>query len=188
MSDEAATVRNVSDSVRDNWGWFLALGVAFILGGVFAFAAPFVASLAVTIVIAAVLVLAGIVQLVQAWRTQSWGGYLWQLIIGAVLVVGGVAVYLNPVVGTLALTLVVAAMFIAKGIFQVVLALRLRPHDGWGWILGAGVLAALVGLIIWFDYPFSGTYALGILVGISLALTGWSYVMIALAGRRLGGG
>ena len=76
-------------------------------------------------------------------------------------------------------------MFIAKGVFQLVLGFRLRPHDGWGWIVTSGVIAILVGLMIWVQWPMSTAYALGTLAGISLAFTGWSYVMIALAARRI---
>ena len=35
------------------------------------------------------------------------------------------------------------------------------------------------------DFPFSGVYALGILAGISLMFTGWAYVALALAARRV---
>jgi uncharacterized membrane protein HdeD (DUF308 family) len=39
--------------------------------------------------------------------------------------------------------------------------------------------------MIWVQWPMSTAYALGTLAGISLAFTGWSYVMIALAARRI---
>ena len=42
-----------------------------------------------------------------------------------------------------------------------------------------------VGVLIYAQWPMSSLYALGTLAGISLAFTGWSYVMIALAARRL---
>lgn len=186
MSDQAMIPPSVSDAVRQHWGWFLALGIVFIIGGTFAILAPFVASVVVTLVVAVVLVILGILQIIHAWRVQSWGGFLWQLIIGLVILIGGIAIYLNPVAGTLALTLVVAALFLAKGIFQIILGFQLRPHDGWGWIVAAGVIAAIVGIMIWFNFPFSGVYALGILAGISLIFTGWAYVAISLAARRTG--
>jgi len=184
MSERMVMGMSVSQGVRANWGWFLALGIVFIVGGFFAFMAPFVASLVVVTILAFVLVVSGVVQIVHAWRMQSWAGFLWQLIVGVIILIGGIAVYLNPIASTFFLTLVVAAMFIAKGVFQIVLGFRLRPHDGWGWITAAGVIAILVGLMIYFDFPLSGTYALGILAGISLAFTGWSYLWLGLAARR----
>ena len=84
-----------------------------------------------------------------------------------------------------ALTLVVGAVFLVKGIFQVILGIQMRPHGGWGWILTAGVLSAIVGLIILIQWPVSTTYALGYLAGISLIFSGWSYVMLSLAAKRI---
>lgn len=185
MTDHAVTTINVSGAVRSNWGWFLALGIAFILGGLCAFLAPFVASLVVTGVVAAVLVLIGAFQIIQAWGTKSWSGFLWQLVIGLVMLIGGIAIYINPIAGAFALTLFVAASFLAKGVFQIMLGLRIRPHDAWGWMVAAGIVALLVGGMILMDFPFSGIYALGLLAGISLMFTGWAYLALALAARRL---
>ena len=36
-------------------------------------------------------------------------------------------------------------------------------------------------------WPLSSTYLIGTLAGISLIMSGWSYVMIALAARRIAG-
>jgi uncharacterized membrane protein HdeD (DUF308 family) len=107
------------------------------------------------------------------------------LVIGLILLIGGIAIYFNPEASTFLLTLFAAALFIAKGIFQIILGFRIKPNDAWGWIVAAGVIAVLVGVLIWMDYPLSGLYALGVLAGISLIFTGWSYVAIALAGKRM---
>ncbi len=171
--------------VRDHWGWFLALGIVFIVGGVFAITMPFLASVTVAIVVGWTLILVGAVQLIQAWSIRSWAGFIWQLIIGLVFVVGGIASLMNPVAATATLTLFIGAVFLAKGVVQLVLAFRYRPHTGWGWIAVAGVLALIVGLMIVSNWPISALWALGTLAGISLIFSGWSYIMIALAGRRL---
>jgi uncharacterized membrane protein HdeD (DUF308 family) len=184
MTDAATTLGTMGE-LRRHWAWFLALGILFVIGGVFAIAMPYVASLAVTAVFAVVLLWLGIMQVIQAWTVKSWGGFAWQLIIGLVLLLGGVAIWINPVLGALTLTIVVAAVFLAKGVFQVILAFQMRPESGWGWMLTAGILAILVGLIIWLEWPVSTAWALGTLAGISLIFSGWSYIMIAMAAKRL---
>jgi len=180
-----ATYKSISQTVQEKWGWFMLLGVVFLIGGVFAIAMPLVSSIAVGIFLAAVLVVAGIFQVWQAFSVQSWTGFIWQLLIGIIMLLGGIAIYMSPATGSVALTLVIAAVFIAKGIFQIVLGFRLRPQDGWGWILTAGIIALAAGIMIVSNYPFSGLWVPGTLAGISLIFTGWSYIALGLAAKRL---
>lgn len=183
MSYEATFSRGVAEAMRSNWGWFLALGIIFIIGGVVAIAAPFIATVLVTVFVGASIAIVGVMQIIQAWQMRSWGGFAWQLIIGIVLLVGGLDIWWNPLAGAITLTLFVAVMFMIKGIFQLMLGFRLRPHEGSGWIIAAGVIAIVVGVLIFMQWPFSALYLLGTLAGISLIMSGWSYVMIALAAR-----
>ncbi|MCB1503038.1 MAG: HdeD family acid-resistance protein [Bauldia sp.] len=185
MSNAAAMRLNAIESIREHWGWFLALGIIFIIAGVFAIVAPMVAGLTVTIVFSIVLVWLGIMAIIQAFGTKSWGGFIWELLIGLVLLVGGVATWINPVLAALSLTIVVGAVFLAKGVIQAVMSFQMRPHSGWGWMLTAGILSVIVGLIILIQWPLSTAYALGYLAGISLIFSGWSYVMISLAAKRV---
>lgn len=180
-----ASFEGISATVQEKWGWFFALGIVFIIGGIFAIAMPLVSSIAVSIFLAAVLVVAGVVQIWQSFGVKSWTGFIWQLIIGIVMLLGGIAIYTQPATGSFALTLIIAAVFIAKGVFQIVLSFRLRPMDGWGWILAAGIIALLAGLMIVSNFPFSGLWVPGTLAGISLIFTGWSYIALGLAAKRL---
>ena len=185
MSDMTAMSQGVVSQMRANWGWMLALGIIFVIGGVLAIAAPAAASLTVTFVVAIVFAWLGIMQIIQSFSDRSWAGFAWQLIIGIVLLLGGIAIWWNPLISTLTLTLFVAGMFIAKGIFQLILGFRMRPHSGSGWIIAAGVLSILVGILIWAQWPVSGLWALGTLAGISLIFTGWSYIAMSMAVRRM---
>ena len=173
--------------VRDHSDWFLAVGVAFVIGGFFAIAMPFIAGIAVAIVLGWALIFVGALQLIQAWRIRAWGGSAWQLVIGFIVLIGGVAMIVNPIVAVVTLALLLGAIFIAKGATQVWLGLRYRPHSGWGWIVAAGALAVVVGLMIVLSWPFSAAWAPGTLAGISLMFSGWSYVAITLAARRMTG-
>jgi len=116
---------------------------------------------------------------------RTWGGFAWQLAIGILFVLGGFDMAFFPLSGAITLALVLGVIFLVKGIFQLVLGFRYRPHAGWGWMVAAGALAVLVGLAILVQWPFSGAWVPGTLVGISLIFSGWSYVAVALAVRRI---
>lgn len=185
MPADIAANRSFSSTVREKWGWFLLLGIVFVIGGIFAIAMPLISSVTVTVFLAVVLAIAGIFQIFQSFSVKGWGGFLWQLIVGIVVLIGGIAIYMSPVVGSAALTLIIASVFMAKGIFQIALSMQIRPMDGWGWILTAGVIAFLAGLFILLQLPVSGLWVPGTLAGISLIFTGWSYIALALAARNV---
>ncbi|MFN4011943.1 MAG: HdeD family acid-resistance protein [Pannonibacter sp.] len=176
-------LESIAARVRENWGWFVALGAILVLGGLVIIAAPLAASIAVTLLIAAVLVIGGAIQIYQSFKVQGWAGFLWSLITGIIALAGGIIIYTNPLAGTLALTLVVAAVFVAQGLSQIVFALRLRPHSGWIWVLIAGVVSLAAGGMIWAELPDSADWALGLMAGISILFNGWSYIAIGLAAR-----
>jgi len=179
-----ATLSHIGQ-IRSNWGWFLALGIIFIIGGVVAIAEPMITGVFVAAIVGIAIAITGVMQIVQAWQIRSWGGFLLQLIIGIVLVVGGLDIWWNPLEGVLTLTLFVALMFIIKGIFEILLGFQMRPHEGWGWIVAAGIIALAAGILIFVHWPSSSLFVLGTLAGISLIMSGWSYVMIALAAKRV---
>jgi len=183
MSDAVQAMEDMRRKIQDNWGWFLALGIALVIGGLILIAAPLATSIAVTILIAAVLFVGGLVQIYNAFKTQGSGSFLWNLITGLIAVIGGIVIYVNPLAGTFALTLVIAAIFIAQGISQVLLAFKLKPHEGWVWVLIAGLVSLAAGVMIWLELPSSAAWALGLLAGISVLLNGWSYIAIALAAK-----
>jgi uncharacterized membrane protein HdeD (DUF308 family) len=187
MSDAVQAVEDMKAKIQDNWGWFLALGIALVIGGIILIAAPLATSIAVTILIAAVLFVGGLVQIYNAFKTQGTSSFLWNLITGIIAVIGGVIIYINPLAGTFALTLVIAAIFVAQGVSQVLLAFKLKPHEGWVWVLIAGLVSLAAGLMIWMDLPGSAAWALGLIAGVSVLVNGWSYIAIALAARSAKG-
>jgi uncharacterized membrane protein HdeD (DUF308 family) len=82
----------------------------------------------------------------------------------------------RPAQGLAALTLLLAAYLALDGIVELILAWRLRPVEGWRWILFSGALSLLLAALLWVEFPFSGTWAIGILVGVRLLFSGFSLV------------
>ena len=70
------------------------------------------------------------------------------------------------------------------GVFRLVAAMSLR-FPNWGWAVFDSLITVGLGVLIWAEWPTSGLWFLGFAVGVSLVLRGWSYVMFALAIRKL---
>lgn len=183
MADAVQAVEDMKAKIQENWGWFLVLGVALVIGGIILIAAPLATSIAVTFLIAAVFIIGGLVQVYNAFKTQGTSSFLWNLITGIIAVIGGILIYVNPIVGAFTLTLLLAAIFAAQGFSQILLAFKLKPHEGWVWVLVAGIVSLAAGVMIWIDLPGSATWALGLIAGVSVLVNGWSYIAIALAAR-----
>lgn len=171
------------EALSRNWGWLLTLGILMVILGLLAIAAPVVATIALQLALGWILVIGGIAQAIHAFMAKGWSGVLLQLLSALLYLVIGVLLLANPVGGALALTLVLAVFLIVEGAFKIILAMRIRDHRGWGWLMASGLLAVVLGLLIWSEWPASGLWIIGLLVGIQLLFTGWSLVMLALAAR-----
>jgi uncharacterized membrane protein HdeD (DUF308 family) len=170
--------------VADHWGWFLTLGILFIIGGIAAIAFPLMSTIATKVALGWIFMIGGVLLIVHAFSVKGWRGFLWSLLVGILyLVVGGWLAFF-PFTGIITLTVLLAAMFLAEGVLEVVMALRVRPHEGWGWLLLSGIIAVAVGLMIGANLPSSAGWAIGLLTGINLISTGWGFVFISMAGRR----
>ena len=165
--------------------WMVALGIVTIIMGSAAILFPLFGSIAVAIVIGFTFVIAGIAQIIAAFSYPKWGVRILTFIVGVLCLVAGVFLLANPVEGIFALTIVVAAIFLVEGILKTIYAFRMRPLTGWGWLLFDGILSVVIGLMIRVQFPSSALWALGILAGISILISGWTMVMLGVAIGKL---
>jgi uncharacterized membrane protein HdeD (DUF308 family) len=170
--------------VKRNWGWFLALGIVCVLAGIAAIAFPLVSTIAAKVALGWIFLAGGVLMIIHSFSASGWRGFLLGLLIGVLYVVAGGWLAFFPFTGIVTLTILLAALFLAEGVLEAIMAFRVRPHEGWGWLLLSGLVAVAVGVMIAMELPSSATWAIGLLTGINLLMTGISFVMLALAGRR----
>jgi uncharacterized membrane protein HdeD (DUF308 family) len=171
------------DVLQKGWGWLLGLGILLSVLGVLLIVAPVLGTLAVDLLIAWFLIIGGVAEVIHAFMEKAWRGFLLELASGVLyLIVGGLLLF-NPMAGAQALTLVLAAFLLVEGIVRIAMALRLRPAQGWGWLLFGGIVSVILAVLIWMQWPASGLWVIGLLVGINLLFTGWSLTMMAIATR-----
>ncbi len=168
------------DSVRRRWGWLLVLGILMIGLGTIAFIIMPAATLGTVLVLGWLLVVSGVFEAIQAFRERKSGGFFLHLLGSVIGLLVGFLVVTHPVAGALAWTLLFAAFFTVIGIFRLVAAIQLQ-FPNWGWAAFDGAITLALGILLWAEWPWSGLWFLGLAVGISLILRGWSYVMFAIA-------
>jgi len=174
-----------SDIVRHASTWSILCGVLLIVLGALAVGSPAIAAAAVNVVIAWLIVLAGVVHLSLAFYAHSAGSVLWKLLVGVAYIVFGVYLIAHPALGVVSLTLVLASLFLVEGIFDIALFFQMRSIGGSGWILGDGIVTLLLGLMIYLQWPSSSNWAVGTLVGVSLIVSGVTRLMLSLAVRKV---
>ena len=174
---EAVVKRGSSPSIV----WSILL----IIFGLLAIASPLAASLGVVIVIGWLILFNGAAQLVHAFQSKGIGHIAWKLLVAVVYLVAGAYLLVHPAVGVASLTLVLAIFFFAEGVVDIVAYFSTRTIGGSAWMLLDGIITVVLGVLIWRHWPSSSIWVIGVLVGISLLMTGMTRLMMALALRKL---
>jgi len=172
------------EEIREMWGWFLALGITLIILGVIAlFMIPY-ATIAGVLVLAWLMIFSGIVETIHAFQVRGWGGVFLHLVGGILGILIGLLIVTHPVAGALAWTLLFASFFVVIGAFRIIAAIRLK-FEHWRWAVFDGVITLALGILLWAQWPVAGLWFLGLALGVSLVLRGWSYIMVAMAVKQL---
>lgn len=175
---------NLSTDINKSINTSLWIGVLLIILGIIAIALPTVSTIFAETWFALILISSGFAKLVYAAQTRDRGGFLWKLLLSALYIATGVMLFVYPRTGILTLTLLLGSFLLTEGIFELILAFRLRPQQNWTWALANGVVTLLLGAMIWFQWPFNAPWIIGTLVGVSVLFTGVSRVMLSLNARN----
>jgi uncharacterized membrane protein HdeD (DUF308 family) len=166
------------------WRGFLLLGMLLLLGGVACLILPVFSEFAASTVFGLVLVAIGVIKIIQSLWVKSWAGFVWQELSGAVELVGGIMICLNPLKGALAITLLIAIVVFVHGFLQIAMSLKIRPEGGWWWFTLSGIIAWMASAALVLKWPLIRDLPSGSIAGIALLIAGLAYVGIAFTTRN----
>jgi uncharacterized membrane protein HdeD (DUF308 family) len=172
------------DRIKQNTGMVMTIGIVMLIIGVLSIASPLVAGLSIAITIGVLLILGGVGQLFFAFKAGSAGKGVLTFVLAVLTVLIGIAMVSQPDAALATLTLFLAAYFAVEGIFEIIWAFQLKPVKGWGLTLFSGIISLLLGIMIWRQFPLSGAWAIGTLVGIKLIFTGWMMIGLSSAAKN----
>lgn len=172
--------------LEKNWGWLLAFGLFSIVLGTIGLGMTFVLTELAIVFFAALLIVGGVFQLLNALKCNGWKSTAWHVLIALLYVAAGVYMTLHPTLAAVSLTLLLGAMFIAVGLLRAIMAFQIKPAAGWYWPLISGIVSLILGGLILAEWPQSGLFIIGLFIAIELIFNGWSYLFIALAARAAG--
>ena len=183
MSQEVQLIETVfAQEIKKNARFAIITGLVLLLVGLLAMGSPLVAGLSLALMVGIILITAGIGQLVFAVKTGR--GFI-NIILGLLTLFIGAYMISDPGAALESLTIFLAIYLLVSGIFEIMMALQIRPVSGWRWALFSGIISALLGAMIWSQFPLSGAWAIGLLIGIRLFFSGWTLLMFGMAARVL---
>jgi uncharacterized membrane protein HdeD (DUF308 family) len=165
--------------------WYLAAAVLFIVLGIFGIIEPGVAGLGVALLVGWLLVIGAVFHFIAAFKGGGAKQVIFQVLIGILYAIGGFYFLTHTIMATATLTLLLGGVILAEGVIEIVSYFRMRKEGASGWLLLNGIITLLLGGLIWFHWPSSTVWAIGIIVGVNLLMTGITRLMFGLAVRKM---
>jgi uncharacterized membrane protein HdeD (DUF308 family) len=180
----------IREALAKNWKLLMAGGILSVVLGAIAIILPPLASVTITYVVGILLLVGAVAYVAEAISRGTTGHRIWSAIVAVVYVIAGVWILINPIEGTITLTIVLIVFFLAMGVMRVIAGIGMRragePNSGW--IIVNGVLSVAIALLVWADFPSSAAWAIGLLVGIQLLFDGMALIASAVAGKKIAEG
>jgi uncharacterized membrane protein HdeD (DUF308 family) len=152
------------------WGFLL------VRLGLFAMVTPAISGIAATFMLAALLLISGFATVIFAFGSESFGSGVLRFLFGGITVLAALWMFGNPGMALASLTLFLAIYFFVDGIFSIGAGFTLP--EGKGWVIFNGIVSVLLGVMIWRNWPVSGMWAVGILLGVKMVVGGMALMAI----------
>jgi uncharacterized membrane protein HdeD (DUF308 family) len=176
-------LRRVIESLRPRWRWIVALGVLIASMGGAALILVVSATIASVYTIAVFMIVAGAAEIATGLGAKSWRRFAAWILAGLAYIVVAVFALAQPLIAAAFFTLLLGAGMIATGVVRAYLGAHLGAPLR-GPVLFAGVLTAVVGVLIVAGWPADSFMILGVLLGLDLTFWGAAWIGFGLRLRR----
>ena len=188
-SQQGMTDTPASTLLERSWEWTLAFGLFMTLAGIIGISFAVWTTLASVVFFGALLMAGGIIYAIEAFRGEDHrkGSRLEQSLLATLYLVMAIAIFIDPVSASAAMTLILTGFFIFTGVMRLFYAVQRKDkkHGAvWAHVLAGLLNIALAAVIIW-QWPISSLVFIGIFVSLELMFGGWILVFAALGLRKL---
>ena len=113
-----------------------------------------------------------------AFKAESFGKSVLKFLFGGLGILAGIVLIATPVEHLKLLYIVIIALFLANGVVEAALAMKLRPEKGWHWLLFSGIISILFCALLIIQWPLGIAWGMGIYIGIIIAMHGWVLMVL----------
>jgi uncharacterized membrane protein HdeD (DUF308 family) len=154
------------------------LGIVMIVGGLLVLSDVTLFTVISALFIGWMAIAVGGFEIIHAFWTKGWGGFLVQVLLGILYIAFGLTLVTQPVVGAMALTYILGLVLLISGVIRMFVGISRRQQLGWIMTL-SGLFGVAAGLIILTGFPASGLWVLGLLLSIDLLSHGAGWLTYA---------
>lgn len=170
---------NVENKASKAGSKFTVMAWLAIVFGVLAIMMPWVAGESILLLVGILVIAAGLMRMVWAFRAGSFGRGVLAFLIGALTLVAGVIVISHPLLTSGVLSIMLAVYFFVDGLSELFAAFSLT--EGRGWLLFDAIVTILLGVLMFAGFPIAGTVAIGVFLGIKLLFVGITMLAVKSA-------
>lgn len=178
-------LQSLIKEVQTHRGVYIFEAIVFILLGMLAFAVPGFFTVAVELFFGWLLLFGGLVQGYRSIKARTSPDFWAASISSLIFIICGVLLLVYPLQGVLTLTALLSIFFCMQGIAQIIYSIQIHPLNIWGWFLLGGLLNFGLALLIWYGWPSTAVWMIGLLLGINMMLFGFTLLMIVLNIKKL---
>lgn len=161
--------------LRSHKAKYILQAMVFIVGSLLAAAMPGATAINTELLVGAIILLTGVVQLVLTMRSKM---HWWSALSAALSIAAGLVMVWQPFAILLAFVTLLAIFLTIEGIIELFLAFQFRPVRHWNWMLYSGIITLLLAAVLWIGYPAFDVLYLGWVIAANLMLYGFSLLML----------
>jgi uncharacterized membrane protein HdeD (DUF308 family) len=184
MGEIREAIGSWAQQAGKNAGLIVVLGVLTATAGFLAMGSPLASGLTVVVFLGIAMTIAGVARTIGAFSAGSFGQGTLAFIGAIITFVAGLMLAARPGIGLEALTLMLRGYLLIDSMSSAILSFRLRPESGWGFMFFSAIVGVLMGFLLLREWPLSGLWAIGTLVGVNLVINGFSLISVGSAARR----
>jgi uncharacterized membrane protein HdeD (DUF308 family) len=174
------------DVVEKSWKWLLFIGILTTILGFVGLAMGVMMTIVSILYFGFMVIFGGMLHLFNTPSLDGWKNKLLAGLIGILYIVSGMVIISYPAASASWFTLFIAAFLMVSGIFRIIAGSMSRDElKGWGWMVFSGVLALVLGGMIYAQWPYSGLWVIGLFVSLELLMQGFAMLSVAMATRSL---
>jgi uncharacterized membrane protein HdeD (DUF308 family) len=174
-------------SLHDHWFLYVVEGLVLVVLGIAAIAIPPLAMIGIAILLGWLFLISGVIGLITTLWLREGPGFGSSLLSAVLGIAVGLALFVMPVEGAFAITILLVVFFVIEGATSIVFALEHRRQlsGKWEWMLASGVIDLILGTLIVINLPSSTAWVMGgLLVGINMLIGGIALTMMGLHARN----